>query len=260
MKRVFLNRRNSLLSPAIFSFGGGAVGVALILLLVRVLFPSGFIALTAPLFQVGNVVSVFTRDGTASFTDRLAQSRELADLRLAYDALSNENLGLRAKIEDLEQFLGPVPGIPEGIVAGVLARPPQSPYDTLVVAAGSLDGVSADMRVFAPGNVPIGEVESVLQRSARIALYSAPGSKRAGWVGEARVPLELVGQGGGAFKATAPKDARIEAGMTVYLTQGGALPIGEVRLVEEDLSSPAAVLSIASRANIFSLTWVKLVP
>jgi cell shape-determining protein MreC len=260
MKRVFSNRRNALLSPAILSLGGLLVGVALVLVFVRLVFPGGFIALTAPLFQVGNVASLFTGGLTASFGDRVAEATQFRELRLAYDALSNENLALRTKIEDLEKFLGPIPGVPEGVVAGVLARPPQSPYDTLVLAAGSLDGVSVSMRVFAPGSVPIGEVESVSSHASRVTLYSAPGSKRAGWVGEARIPIELVGQGGGAFRATAPRDAGIEAGMIVYLTNGGALPIGTVSLVEADLSSPAAVLSIASLTNLFSLTWVKLVP
>ena len=35
-----------------------------------------------------------------------------------------------------------------GILAGVVARPPESPYDTLVLAAGKNAGVTLGMEVF----------------------------------------------------------------------------------------------------------------
>ena len=58
-----------------------------------------------------------------------------------------------------------------GILAGVVARPPVSPYDTLVLAAGRVDGVEVGMEAFGAVGVPVGVVSSVLEDFSRVTLF-----------------------------------------------------------------------------------------
>ncbi len=123
--------------------------------------------------------------------------------------LQNENEVLTARAQDLTKLLGGQSGSTQGstIPAGVLARPPESPYDSLVVAAGSADGIATGAEVFSSGGIPIGTVASVTAHSATIQLLSTPGVTTNGWVGENRIPLTLSGMGAGAFTAILPKAA-----------------------------------------------------
>ena len=58
-----------------------------------------------------------------------------------------------------------------GIIAGIVARPPASPYDTLVLSAGSEEGVTLGMEAFGAGGVPLGVVSSVLANFSRVTLF-----------------------------------------------------------------------------------------
>jgi len=241
------------------------MGVALFTIVVvvlgfRALLPEPFLRATAPLLAVGTALSDFFADLRAQFADTSLLRRERDDLMREKDSLARENLALVAKIEDLTQFLGKEPAPPLGIIAGILTRPPESPYDTLVIAAGATSGVSPGMRVLAPGGTPLGFVETAFTSIARVTLYSAPGQSLSAWVGRERVAMTLKGKGGGAFTALVPKDAGVVLGDLVYVAGGGALPVGRVREVGTDLSSPIATLSITPLVNLFSLTWVTLVP
>jgi cell shape-determining protein MreC len=159
----------------------------------------------------------------------------------------------------VEDFAGFAPDT-SGIIAGILSRPPLSPYDTLVVAAGTNAGVAPGMRVFAPGGVPIGTVISTLSSSATVTLYSSPGTTLSAWVGDDRVPVTLTGEGGGAFSATAPKSAGILEGDIVYVVGTITAPLGVIKDITTNASSPSVELFVAPSVNLFSLVWVTVVP
>jgi len=143
-----------------------------------------------------------------------------------------------------------------GVVAGVVARPPESPYDSLVLAAGSNAGVALGMEAFGLGGVPIGVVSSILADFSRVTLFSAPGMNTAGWVGRAHLPLTIVGVGAGAMNAAAARPAGIAIGDTVFAPGPGMLPIGTVVRIDSDPSSPSVTLRIQPALNLFSVSWV----
>ncbi|HRH55963.1 MAG TPA: rod shape-determining protein MreC, partial [Candidatus Paceibacterota bacterium] len=146
------------------------------------------------------------------------------------------------------------------VLAGVLVRPPVSPYDTLILDQGSSAGVEAGMRAEGAGGLPIGIVESASANSSRVILYSAPGKETESWAGEARIPITLRGEGSGAMSATVAREAGIVAGDLVYVSGPGAIAIGSVVAVDNDPSSPRSRINVRPLANPFSMTWVTLVP
>lgn len=256
MKRTLLSRRNALLSRAGSRLALGAFSVVLLIVLVRIIFPSALLAAAAPFFRLSSAIS----SSTSSIFSGFAATAKLATER---DALINDNatLGqenavLTARVADLERLLGSAPPPAPGVVAGVLARPPLTAYDTLVVGAGSNAGVAVGDVAYASSSIPLGVVTAVAGGSARITLLSAGGEATEGWVGEARVPVTLRGVGSGAFVASAPRAASTTIGDQVYVAGPGSAPVGVVRTQGGEASAPFITLGVAGIVNIFSLPYV----
>ncbi len=98
------------------------------------------------------------------------------------------------------------------VLASVLVRPPQSPYDALVVNVGSADGVTLGDQVYAFRGFPIGEVVDVKEHRTTVKLLSAPGSKIDVLIGTTTMAFTAEGKGGGNFFLKLPKVTEIHKG------------------------------------------------
>lgn len=258
MKKPSFRRRNALLSNGGALAGAALLGVALLVLLLRLLFPATTIALFTPVWNVGTAASgsVGTLlDGFRSNARLAAENRMLVDQNTA---LTAENASLSAKDADLTKLLGTEASKQQGVAAGVIARPPESPYGALIVAAGSESGIASGDLVLAAGGVPIGSVAEVAPHTARVALFTAAGEHRDAWVGASRAPITLVGQGS-SFVASVPRADTIAKGDAVYLSGPGAIPAGTVMDISGDGSAPTEDIAIAPAVNVQSVTWVLVV-
>jgi cell shape-determining protein MreC len=126
------------------------------------------------------------------------------------DMLYQENLALKAALgRSANQPL---------LLAAVLMRPPETPYDTLMLDAGSDQGVVVGDQLSAGGEVVIGTVAQVYPTTARAVLYSAPGQSFSAVLtsGDAAgVPITVTGQGGGSMLATVPAGTPAVVGESV---------------------------------------------
>lgn len=248
MKMRF-SRRPSVVSPRTFVVASVVVVLIVLVLVVRFIFPSVFSGFTSVLWGVGSSVSGI---GVA-FTDKETLARERDALLLERDALTVENLALREEVKEYQAFTE------DGVMAGVLARPPLTPYDVLIVDKGSDQGVVLGDRVFAMGGVPIGVVADVSARQSRITLFSSGGHETYGWIGEERNAVTFVGQSMGAFYVAVPREVAIAVGDTAYMPGGGARPFGQVVNVRSSASSPEQVIHVRPYVSPFSLTSVEIV-
>ncbi|MBU6490989.1 rod shape-determining protein MreC [Patescibacteria group bacterium] len=259
MRKIFSAKRNALLSLANFSWGTLALAFALCALLVRLVAPNLFWQVFAPTFRVADTFAGEIRFLSDSLGNAAALSLQNDNLAKENAALADENKTLLKKVNDVSALLGfsaPQKGDP-GILAGVLARPPESPYDTLVLAAGKSTGVVRGMEAYGAGGVPLGIVTDVLDDFSRATLFSAPGMLTYGWVGaHATIPVTITGAGAGTMNASVPRSAGIVVGDSVFVPGPGMLPIGSVTRVDSDPSSPSVTLRILPLLNPFSVTWV----
>lgn len=241
------------------SWGSLALAFAIFTLLVRLLMPNLFLHAFAPAFGVANDIAATSHAFMSSFSDTAALAARNEQLVNENAALTNENQTLIQKETSLSALLGssgPQKTAISGILAGVVARPPESPYDTLILAAGTNAGVSLGMEAFGEGGVPLGVVSSVTKDFSRVTLFSSPRTVLYGWVGSANVPLSIFGVGGGAMNASLSRAANVVVGDIVFAPGPGMLPIGSVVRIDSDPSAPGINLRIAPRVNPFSLTWV----
>lgn len=258
MRRTYLAKRNIIFSRENLSWGRGALAFALFALVFRIIAPDAFAASIGPLARFSNALSARTAYLFSSFADAAALSKENETLVNESLALASKNQALTQRVADLTALLGNVSTPTKSIVASVILRPPESPYDSLLVDLGSRDGVTLHMLALGPGDVPLGTVIELHEQSARVELYSAPGKETNGWVGNTKIPLTIIGRGGGALEATISRSALIEIGDIVYVAGHGALPIGSVVRIDGDASSPGVVLRIQNATNVFSIIWVEL--
>lgn len=260
MKKTFLAKRNALLSSTSVSWGTFVLACVVLMLLTRLLAPNIFLYVFAPVFRAADMMAAQSHSFLNSFGDTAALALHNEQLADENTALTNENRGLLQKIINLETLFDTSMGrnkVP-GILAGVVVRPPESPYDTLVLAAGSSAGVTRGMEAFAGGGVPLGIVSSVTNDFSRVTLFSAPGAVTQGWVGRANLPIDIIGAGAGTMNASLTRSADVAVADVVFVPGPGMLPIGSVVRIDSDPSSPDITLRIMPALNLFSLAWVEL--
>lgn len=261
MKRPSFQRRSfervSLISPNVRSLGGIVLALVLILGMVRLAFPSAFTTLAAPLWGLGSSLSSGMGSFTSSFGNARALTEERDHLVAENAALSAELATARAELSDIGTVAG---GSSEEMLVGVLAGPPVAPYDVLILAAGAKDGIHTGLFVYGQQGIPIGTIREVAETSSRAVLFSEAGRENHGWAGENRIPVVLRGTGAGTFSMTASKDAGLAVGDVLYLPGPGAIPVGLIRKVDTDPSSPDARVHIFPYANPFSLPYVRVGP
>ncbi len=259
MKRTFLAKRNSLLSSVGVSWGSLTLVAAILVLVFRLAVPNAFWHVFSPVFRGADALSAASHTFLSSFGDAAALVARNDQLTHENAALAADNQALLEKVKSLEAF-GTSESATRGIIAGVVARPPTSPYDTLVLGAGSDAGIVRGTAAFGPGGVPLGVVSSVLPDFSRVTLFSAPNMTVHGWVGHSQLPLTLTGSGAGTMQASLARSADVSVGDPVFVPGPGALPVGSVVRIDNDPSSPVVTLQIQPVLNLFSVTWVELRP
>jgi len=140
--------------------------------------------------------------------------------------------------------------------ARVIAYPPKSHYDTLVIDAGSADDVRTGDHVYIE-KMFIGSVSGISTHTATIQLNSSPGSVRDARVGKPASIISIQGVGGGAFEASVPADVETHIGESVIDVSTGK-DMGFVVERESKQSDTSATLRIALPISFSSITTVQL--
>lgn len=144
------------------------------------------------------------------------------------------------------------------VLAQILTRPNRSPYDILVVDIGQNESVKAGQKVFARGNIPIGEVAEVSRNTSRIKLYSTPGTETMATLESSDIDVSLIGTGSGGFEIILPKDVSVHVGQAILNKSINSKTIALVEgVVSTDRDSFKKVLA-KSPVNIQELSWVQI--
>lgn len=230
----------------------GALLFAIVVFSMRLVAPNFFLEAAAPLLRASGALGLASHTFFAEFSNSAALAARNEELLAQNNALSIENA-------TLSQKLGGIGSAPiSGILVDIAARPPVSPYDTLVLGKGEKDGIVIHMEAFAPNGAPIGVVSSVLDGFSQVTLFSAPGVETHGWVGGTALPVTLTGAGAGVVTASVSRAAQVAVGDRVFAPGPGQLAIGTVERVESTALSPSITLRIALATNIFSLSSVEV--
>lgn len=146
------------------------------------------------------------------------------------------------------------------IVASVLAYPPQTPYDIIIIDAGSNDSVEAGSKVFLPEGPMLGRVSEVFPNQAKVKLFSASGEETGAVLERNNVPITLIGRGGGNFKFSLPRDMAVEIGDRIVSRDIGAHLLAIVEDINVKPTDSFKKILAKSPTNIFTLRFVFVAP
>lgn len=179
---------------------------------------------------------------------------ELNLLQVRYSNLSY----LEDENRILNEILGRKDTVEKLIIADVLIRPPQVPFDTIVVNKGTDENIKNGDKVYAFETL-IGIVENVSNSTSHIKLLSSSGEKIPVRLNN-DIDAEAYGRGGGRFVITLPKDIVVEVGSIVSITDSYAPVFGSIQESSEDEASTFQILYFNFPFSLSSIEIVEIIP
>jgi cell shape-determining protein MreC len=128
----------------------------------------------------------------------------------------------------------------------ILKKPPYTVYDSYIIDVSNYKDISVGDRVFAIGNILLGEVVEKNKTYAKVKLYSSHDEKFDVFIGSNNIQATAVGLGGGAFEVVLPKDSKVKVGDAVTIPNLEVSIFGIVKNVGTTLSSISNNLFIKS--------------
>lgn len=179
--------------------------------------------------------------------ERLSQLAQERD-RVSYDrdrlaVLEAEHTLLKKQMRD---------GGDDRIIAGVLRRPDETPYDTVVIDAGTGAGVVEGALVYADRAV-VGVVARALPQSALVTLFSSPQVESPLFIYGPNIFARGIGMGGGVVRVGVAQGIKLTVGDPVVVPLSESAIYGHVDHIETDPSNPeqyAYVVQIPQLQNM----------
>jgi cell shape-determining protein MreC len=141
------------------------------------------------------------------------------------------------------------------LVASVTTRPPQTPFDVIIIDAGSTEGVEMGDWTVARGAV-LGTVTEVRESVSYVTLLSSPQSTFSVRLGE--FDGEAYGLGGGRYRLQLPKGQAVAVGDPIILPTMGLELVGTVASVETPESDPFQTVYFNVPAALAELQYVDI--
>lgn len=217
-----------------------------------------FTHIVTPIWQAENFTKDFLSINLSSKKDLYKQNillkeeieKKETDL-LFVKTLEEENLKLK-------EILGRTPIEKKVVLSLILAKPNQTPYDTLIIDRGSKDGISPENKVFVGGDVLIGEIESVDLNTSRVLMYSSPGNILQVVYGNTGIYFNAKGLGGGSFEVEVTRDIDVNIGDMFFYPGLENTLIGTVKKVDFDPRDSFKKVILKSPVNIQEERWVEV--
>ncbi len=224
------------------------IGLLVVLSVLYIFFPrvlpAFFTAIVRPFWNIEQDI----RYGASSVEELRKIYREEASNHARNSAIYQEN-------EDLKKLLGRST-VNDPLLATILKKPPFSAYDTFILDVGENHGVAKGDRVYALGNIPIGEIGEVIGNTSKVLLYSSSGEKFDILIGTSSIQATAVGKGGGYFETSLPRESKITVGDTVLVPTFSNSFVGKVEGIASEPSEPFSKILFRQPVNIYELRWV----
>lgn len=232
--------------------------VVCVLLLMPKIFAFGASLILSPL----HAGKTWFAESTASFPyylrERAALDEQIHNLqqKVATQGGLNYQLSvLQEENEQLRSLLGD-DSSEKKVVAGVIGRPADLPYDVLIIDKGSQDGVVENAPVFVGDRSVIGAVKKVYMQSAIVELLTSPNFVTSVYILGPNIYTNAVGVGGGVMRVGVPQGINLQSGDTVILPSILSGVYGQISVVESVPSRPEQYGYVAPDVPLQSIRLV----
>lgn len=164
---------------------------------------------------------------------------------------------LQSENDQLKSLLGRTVDKEQMILAAVLVRPPQTPYDSIIIDAGTNLGIIEGDIIYAKMNYAIGRVVSVSKKTSVITLFSSSGQKANVFIGTSTTSVTAEGRGGGNYYIKLPRNIEIAVGDPIVWPDIQTILLGTVEVVDTGNGDAYANIYFKSPVNINTLRYVQ---
>lgn len=217
-----------------------------------------FSNIVTPIWQAENFLSDFISINVSSKKDLYKQNILLKEEIEKKNTELTFVKSLEEENKNLKEILGRIPPNYNFVLSSILAKPNQTPYDTLIIDRGSKDGILIDNLVFAKGDILIGEIDSVESNISRVLMYSAPGNILQVVYGNTGRYFNAKGLGNGSFEVDVTRDVEVFIGDMFFYPGLDSTPVGIVKKVDFDPRDSFKKVIIKSPVNIQEERWVEV--
>lgn len=123
-------------------------------------------------------------------------------------------------------------------IAGIIATPPYTPYDTIILDRGSEEGVVVHAPVFYGSGKVLGYVQATLPHTALVTLFSSPNLETTVYVYGPNIFATAYGEGGGVTRISVPQGVKLEKGNTVILPSIDSGALGTITDIQSIPTEP----------------------
>ena len=190
-----------------------------------------------PMWTIRQAISEKVVSTFSYFKTKSSLQNENDNLKKELDEKNAEILSVKNQVDlykQLDSYIAQKDTTANERVVRVISRPPQTPFDVLVIEANDND-IKAGQKVYFAG-VPAGVIESKTGSYAKVFLFSNPASQFRVLVGGNKIEADAKGKSQGNIYLTLPKNVEVKNGDTVYLADG-TVPIGTISEVDNNTST-----------------------
>jgi len=193
------------------------------------------------------------------FRDRQTLERELESLRQTVATSEGNEITIAKLQTENEQFRAMLEAVPEErIVARVVGRPSNLPYDVLMLDRGQAEGVLLDSPVFVGSDQVIGYVARVYEHTALVTLVTTAGFAGTAYIIGPNIYTYTEGVGGGMMRVRVPQGIPLRVGDPVILPAIDSGVYGQVVEVVSSPTQPEQFGYVTLPVNLQSLQYVTI--
>lgn len=229
--------------------------------LKQVVSRSATVALT-PFLKTGKLAGERWNNFTFFFKDKNRLRSEIERLTDKNTELEKKFLisdQLRAENEELKSLLSRT-NDKKLVLASIVSRPPQSPYDVVIIDAGSDNGVEPGMKVTVYSSIIMGYVAEVFPKISKVKLISSSDEETSVVIviENEKVAAVGVGLGGGNMEIKIPNSIQVSSGDKI--TTAGTFPllVGIAEKIEMNLPDPFQKILFRSPFNLQQVKYVTI--
>jgi cell shape-determining protein MreC len=236
------------------------IGVLLVLLVGLVLPPTvrilGSVVLY-PVQQVENWLAQSSMVIPVLWRDKIEMQEHISELEQGIAELGRKNLTEQRLFQENNRLRGLLGSVDQPrILAAVVAKPTELPYDLLQIDQGSRDGISIGSPVYIGTDSVIGLVSDVYPTHSFVTLFTTPGFLATVYMTGADVTATLEGLGGGVARVKMPQGITLQIGDLVHVPSVQPGLYGQIAWIESEPTQPEQFGYITPQIPIQSLYQV----
>ncbi len=173
------------------------------------------------------------------FRDRRSLEQQIEDLENRLSISERTSLTQQRLWEENNRLRGLL-GVAddERLLAAVIARPSELPYDLLQIDRGSDHGVEIGAPVFVGRDEVVGLVVHVAPTYSFVEMLTTPGFETPVFISGPNVVVTMEGRGGGVARVRVPQGVPLAVGDLVYLPSVEPGVFGRLSYIENQPTQP----------------------